>query len=344
MYCRACISNYFISPIRDASDLTDEDVNNGCRSCPMCRAKLKPGQVFRCAAIFRPNSPPEAEEDNDNDNDDADIKPDVKPKVGGDAKGKKRARSAAESFFGGLKKTDSDDDDDDEKPDQKRKRVDKGKGRAVSVDDDDDDVEAIEEQIPPSTKMRHTLELVQGWLEEDPTTKILIFSQFVFLVGDADLRFTAYLDLLNDYLKANGVTCVGYRGSMSASAREEAVRRFKTPAGIADPLPVMLISTKAGGVGLNLTVAHKVIMCDLAWNPATEQQAIDRSHRIGQDKPVGVERLVIRDTVEDRLLAIQEHKGLLADGAMGEGSIGRLGRLTLDDIRKLFAINAGEDE
>ncbi|KLT46105.1 hypothetical protein CC85DRAFT_310121 [Cutaneotrichosporon oleaginosum] len=327
LYCRACISNYFISPVRDASDLTDEDVNAGCRSCPMCRSKLQPGHVFRCVAFFRPQvAPPMAEEENDVIED---IKPDVKPSIEGDRKGKKRA-NAAEAFFGGLK---TDLTNEDEKPDPKRKRGDsKGKGRATSVDDDSD-ADFLEEQIPPSTKMRRTLELVQQWLDEDPTTKILIFSQF-----------TAYLDLLQAFLKDNGITTVGYRGSMSASAREEAIRRFRTPSGITDPLPVMLISTKAGGVGLNLTMAHKVIMCDLAWNPATEQQAVDRSHRIGQSKAVGVERLIIRETVEDRLLAIQEHKGLLADGAMGEGAIGRLGRLTLDDIRKLFAISANDEE
>lgn len=182
--------------------------------------------------------------------------------------------------------------------------------------------------------------------------KILVFSQFV-----------QFLDLLHDFLDANGIRNVGYRGSMSQGKREEAIRRFSTPPGIADPIPVMLISTKAGGVGLNLTMASKVIMCDLAvsapvlikpsgsadgqWNPATENQAVDRAHRIGQANPVQVERLLIRNTVEDRLLAIQERKGLLADGAMGEGDVGRLGRLTLNDIRALFAIDrdlALEDE
>ncbi|BEJ17347.1 hypothetical protein CspHIS471_0607480 [Cutaneotrichosporon sp. HIS471] len=330
LYCRACISNYFIQPVRDATGLTDEDVDAGCRSCPMCRSRLKPGQVFRCAAIFRPTvATPEVDDDDD---DDVDIKPDVKPNIAADRKGKKRARSAAESFFGSLKQ-DQGEPEEDEQPERKRTRGNrKGKSRATSVDDDDD-VEEIEAQVPPSTKLRRTLELVQGFLEEDPNTKVLIFSQFV-----------GFLDLLSDFLKDNGIPSLGYRGSMSASARDEAVRRFRTAPGIVDPIPVMLISTKAGGVGLNLTMAHKVIMCDLAWNPATENQAIDRSHRIGQKKPVQVERLVIRDTVEDRLLSIQEHKGLLADGAMGEGPIGRLGRLTLDDIRKLFAINARDEE
>ncbi|CAK9784226.1 unnamed protein product [Cutaneotrichosporon oleaginosum] len=283
--------------------MNDEDDTNQDVDCSIC---YEPGHVFRCVAFFRPQvAPPMAEEENDVIED---IKPDVKPSIEGDRKGKKRA-NAAEAFFGGLK---TDLTNEDEKPDPKRKRGDsKGKGRATSVDDDSD-ADFLEEQIPPSTKMRRTL--------RGPDHKNPDLFPVRLLLGDADLRFTAYLDLLQAFLKDNGITTVGYRGSMSASARE------------------------AGGVGLNLTMAHKVIMCDLAWNPATEQQAVDRSHRIGQSKAVGVERLIIRETVEDRLLAIQEHKGLLADGAMGEGAIGRLGRLTLDDIRKLFAISANDEE
>lgn len=174
MYCRACISNYFIQPIRDALSLTDEEVNAGCRSCPMCRKTLHAGQVFRCAAIFRP----QASTTPDVEDDDGDIKPDAKPDIGSDRKGKKRARSTAESFFGSLKP--DEDEGEDEQPGNKRKRTDNGKGkaRATASDDDSDgdDVEEIAENIPPSTKMRHLLELIQGYLEEDPNTKILVFS------------------------------------------------------------------------------------------------------------------------------------------------------------------------
>jgi SNF2 family DNA or RNA helicase len=131
---------------------------------------------------------------------------------------------------------------------------------------------------------------------------------------------------------------------MSQADRTEAIRRFSLSPLIADSIPVMIISTKAGGVGLNLTMASKVIMCDLAWNPATENQAVDRAHRIGQSRPVIVERLVIADSVEDRLLEIQQKKGLLADGAMGEGTVSKIGRLTVDNIRRLFAMTEDADD
>lgn len=175
-------------------------------------------------------------------------------------------------------------------------------------------------------------ELVHGYVQEDPNTKIIIFSQFV-----------QFLDLLGTFFGLNGVRYTGYRGSMSQNEREESIRRFSMPSSLVDPINVILISTKAGGVGLNLTMATKVIMADLAYSPTTEAQAVDRAHRIGQTKEVIVERLVIQDTVEDRLLEIQERKGLLADGALGEGAIGKIGRLSERDIIHLFGIGAEMD-
>src|SRR5271169_1919364 len=97
----------------------------------------------------------------------------------------------------------------------------------------------------------------------------------------------------------------------------------------------MLISLKAGGTGLNLTAADHVFLLDPWWNPAVEDQAADRTHRIGQDRPVMVYRLVAKDTVEERILALQERKRTLADVALGEadhaGGITRAELLSLLD-------------
>ena len=102
-----------------------------------------------------------------------------------------------------------------------------------------------------------------------------------------------------------------------------------------DGPPVMLISLKAGGVGLNLTAADHVFLCDPWWNPAVEAQAADRAHRIGQDKPVFVYRLVATDTVEERILALQEKKRALFDAALGDA--GAAAGLTRDDLLALLA-------
>lgn len=89
LYCKTCISNFFIQPIRDATQLSDDQVQAGCRSCPMCRAVLNPGQVFRSLALYRPKAPtPEAEDDDDDEEEQGDVKPEIGEASRG--KGKKR--------------------------------------------------------------------------------------------------------------------------------------------------------------------------------------------------------------------------------------------------------------
>jgi SNF2 family DNA or RNA helicase len=95
-----------------------------------------------------------------------------------------------------------------------------------------------------------------------------------------------------------------------------------------------LISLKAGGTGLNLTAADHVFLMDPWWNPAVEDQAKDRAHRIGQERPVMVYRMVAKDTVEERILALQEKKRALVDVALGEA--GAAGALTRDDLLELL--------
>ena len=102
-----------------------------------------------------------------------------------------------------------------------------------------------------------------------------------------------------------------------------------------DGPPVMLISLKAGGTGLNLTAADHVFLVDPWWNPAVEDQAADRAHRIGQDKPVMVYRLVAEDTVEERIIALQQRKRALAEAALG--SADQAASITRDDLMALLA-------
>jgi len=99
-----------------------------------------------------------------------------------------------------------------------------------------------------------------------------------------------------------------------------------------DGPPVLLISLRAGGTGLNLTAADHVFILDPWWNPAVEDQAADRAHRIGQDRPVMVYRLVAEDTVEERVQALQRRKRELADAALA----GAAGALTRDDLLALL--------
>jgi DNA repair protein RAD16 len=98
----------------------------------------------------------------------------------------------------------------------------------------------------------------------------------------------------------------------------------------------LLMSLKAGGVALNLTCANYIFLMDPWWNPAAEMQAIDRTHRLGQYRPIRAVRFIAENTVEERILQLQEKKRLVFDGTVGRDA-GSLKMLTVDDMKSLFA-------
>lgn len=117
-----------------------------------------------------------------------------------------------------------------------------------------------------------------------------------------------------------------------AGARETYLKAFKEDPGVV----AILISLKAGGVALNLTVASHIYLMDPWWNPAAEYQAIDRAHRLGQQKPIRAVRFVVRNTVEERILRLQDKKRLVFEGTVG-GDAAALGQLSEEDLRFLFS-------
>jgi len=142
-------------------------------------------------------------------------------------------------------------------------------------------------------------------------------------------QWTSLLDLIEPHLDAAGTKFTRLDGS--TVDRAGVVGTFQAE----DGPPVMLLSLKAGGTGLNLTAADHVFLVDPWWNPAVEDQAADRAHRIGQDKPVMVYRMVARDTVEERILELQERKRKLANAALSEA--GGATAITREDLLALLA-------
>ena len=142
-------------------------------------------------------------------------------------------------------------------------------------------------------------------------------------------QWTSFLDLVEAALKDRGIEQVRLDGS--TADRDGVVRRFQSE----DGPPVFLLSLKAGGTGLNLTAADYVFHTDPWWNPAVEDQAVDRAHRIGQDKPVVSVKLISEGTVEERIVALQDRKRAIARAALGEGVVA--GGLTRQDILDLLA-------
>jgi superfamily II DNA or RNA helicase len=141
-------------------------------------------------------------------------------------------------------------------------------------------------------------------------------------------QFTSYLQLIAQRAEADGVAYSYLDGT--TRHRSRVIDGFKQ-----GTQPLFLISLKAGGFGLNLTEADYVFLMDPWWNPATENQAIDRAHRIGQDKPVLVTRLVAADTIEDKVMALKEKKAALFDAVLDDdGTFSS--ELSADDIRALL--------
>jgi SNF2 family DNA or RNA helicase len=102
---------------------------------------------------------------------------------------------------------------------------------------------------------------------------------------------------------------------------------------------VMIMSLKAASLGLNMVSACHVLLLDVWWNPTTEDQAIDRAHRIGQTRAVNVSRFTVKNTIEDRILALQERKRQIVSSAFGENDVGeQKNRLTVEDLRYLFRV------
>ncbi|KAH0671284.1 hypothetical protein KY289_025777 [Solanum tuberosum] len=129
----------------------------------------------------------------------------------------------------------------------------------------------------------------------------------------------------------SGISCVQLDGSMTMTARDFAITRFTN-----DPdCIIFLMSLKVGGLSLNFTVASHVFLMDPWWNAAVEKQAQDRIHRIGQYKPLRIVRFVIQNTIEERILELQEKKKLLFEGTVG-GASEALEKLTEADLKFLF--------
>ncbi|KAI4715644.1 hypothetical protein E4T48_08186 [Aureobasidium sp. EXF-10727] len=182
----------------------------------------------------------------------------------------------------------------------------------------------LKKDFKPSSKIERTMEILDGIMTAPEGEKIIIFSQW-----------TSLLDLLEVPVSEKGWGYRRYDGSMNAKLRADAVDDFKSRPNVR----MMLVSLKAGNAGLNLNIASQVVIMDPFWNPYIEEQAIDRAHRLGQTRPVMVHRVLIKETVEDRIIALQEKKRALISEALDEKASQSLGRLSVQELAYLFGIS-----
>ncbi|TPX34676.1 hypothetical protein SmJEL517_g02764 [Synchytrium microbalum] len=172
----------------------------------------------------------------------------------------------------------------------------------------------------PSAKIKALVSFLRATPKDDtPPIKTIVFS-----------LFTSMLDLVEQTLDEQGIEWCRIDGSVSQKKREQVLQRFQNDG--KDAPTVMLASLRAMGVGVNLTVASQVVLLDPWWNRAVEDQAMDRVHRFGQIRNVEVRRFIVRGTLEEKILAIQERKSNIA----GAVTAGEDTRMTLEDLKALF--------
>ncbi|KAM9316484.1 helicase-like transcription factor [Gastrophryne carolinensis] len=176
----------------------------------------------------------------------------------------------------------------------------------------------------PSSKISALMHALTEQRTKDPHVKSLVVSQF-----------TSFLSLIETALRESGFTFTRLDGSKSQKKRTEAIQSFQS-SHVESP-SVMLLSLKAGGVGLNLTAASRVFLMDPAWNPAAEEQCFDRCYRLGQTKEVIITKFVVKDSVEENMLKIQNRKKELAAGAFGgnKPTSADIKRARINEIRTL---------
>ena len=231
--------------------------------------------------------------------------------------------------------------DDSDTEDESSVQIVKSRQRkVVSVDATDEEAEEVEEQeeessssdsddpslssITTSAKIRHLLTILH---RESSTHKFIVFSQF-----------TSMLDLIEPFLKRDNLSFTRYDGSMRNDLREASLDRLRNNS----RTRILLCSLKCGSLGLNLTAASRVVILEPFWNPFVEEQAIDRVHRLNQTRDVVVYKLTIANTVEARILDLQEKKRALAKAAIG-GDGKAAGKLSMKDILNLFKRDAEHD-
>ncbi|KAL5546718.1 hypothetical protein UlMin_006405 [Ulmus minor] len=189
----------------------------------------------------------------------------------------------------------------------------------------DDDIAVSDSKTTISSKLSALLKLLVASRDKNPATKSVVFSQF-----------RKMLILLERPLKEAGFKILRIDGSMNAKRRAEVIKEFGATG--QDGSTVLLASLKAAGTGINLTAASRVYFYEPWWNPAVEEQAMDRVHRIGQKEEVKIVRLIARNTIEERVLMLQDMKKKLAREAFGRRGSKERREIGIEDLRTLVSL------
>ncbi|KAK9168442.1 hypothetical protein Syun_000582 [Stephania yunnanensis] len=186
--------------------------------------------------------------------------------------------------------------------------------------------------ITAPTDSRFQIDIEKNWVESSKVTSLLHELKALCSSGSKSIVFsqwTAFLDILQIPLTRSNISFVRLDGTLSQQQREKVIKQFSEKKDIL----IMLMSLKAGGVGINLTVASNAFILDPWWNPAVEEQAVMRIHRIGQTKSVNIKRFIVKGTVEERMEAVQARKQRMIAGALTDQEV-RSARI--EELKMLF--------
>ncbi|KKA19995.1 SWI/SNF family DNA-dependent ATPase Ris1 [Rasamsonia emersonii CBS 393.64] len=291
--------------------------------CPNCRTKIDPKKVTDNASFKKVHFPDTVEgEQDDADDDDSDEKSDSD-----DDSGSLSDFIVPDDYI----------DEPAESSSKGKKKDKKGKGKERSKPKKTLAMLKKEAQKNAAAKRKYLRRLQKNWASSAKVDKTMELLQKIQDAGEGEKtiifsQFTALLDLLEVPIMRKGWGYRRYDGSMKPADRNNAVAEFTDN----PDCKIMLVSLKAGNSGLNLVAASQVIIFDPFWNPYIEDQAVDRAHRIGQTRPVRVHRILVKKTVEDRILALQEKKRELIEGALDEAAGKRVSRLGERELKFLF--------
>ncbi|KAG6583603.1 DNA repair protein RAD5A, partial [Cucurbita argyrosperma subsp. sororia] len=186
--------------------------------------------------------------------------------------------------------------------------------------------------VTAPTENRFQIDIEKNWVESSKVVALMNELETIRLSGSKSILFsqwTAFLDLLQVPLSRSNIPFLRLDGTLSQQQREKVLKEFSEDNGIL----VLLMSLKAGGVGINLTAASNAFVLDPWWNPAVEEQAVMRIHRIGQTKSVKIRRFIVKGTVEERMEAVQARKQRLISGALTDQEV-RSARI--EELKMLF--------
>lgn len=189
-----------------------------------------------------------------------------------------------------------------------------------------------QELLTAPTQSRFRIDIERNWVESSKVSALLHELEILRLAGSKSIVFsqwTAFLDLLQIPLSRSDIQFLRLDGTLTQQQREKVIKQFAEE----DNIMVLLMSLKAGGVGINLTAASNAFILDPWWNPAVEEQAVMRIHRIGQTKKVMIKRFIMKGTVEERMEAVQARKQRMISGALTDQEV-RSARI--EELKMLF--------